>query len=165
MLYFPNLWCRLREEAPESYGLCWNFNRRDFIQTLLITGGVLVLLTVVALHWPWDTLPHKRTLGEVLNMGAGGLAAAVIEETFFRGWLQPLFAKRYDPYVAIVLTNLIFTPIHLFVAPNLISLCIFFPGCIMGWLKHRYNNLFPPALFHFLGNVWAIWFFPVPIEF
>ena len=39
-------------------------------------------------------------------------------------------------------------------------LCTFFPGLIMGWLKYRYQNLFPPALFHFIGNIWSIWFFP-----
>ena len=96
---------------------------------------------------------------------ASGLAAAVIEETFFRGWLQPVFAKKLGPYAAIAVVNLIFAPVHLIVAPYWISLCTFFPGLVMGWLKYRHDSLLPPALFHFLGNIWAIWFFPSPVNF
>ena len=66
---------------------------------------------------------------------------------------------------AIVAVNLIFAPVHLFAAPYWISLCTFFPGLVMGWLKYRHDSLLPPALFHFLGNVWAIWFFPSPVGF
>lgn len=165
LLYWPYLWCRYRKEDPGAYGLLWEFDRRDIMQTLVVSALILFFLTIVAVNWPWDELPHKRGLWEALNLGASGLAAAVIEETFFRGWLQPTFEKKLGPYAAIVVTNLIFAPLHLIAAPRLISLCTFFPGVVMGLLKHRYKNLTPPALFHFIGNVWAIWFFPTSIGF
>lgn len=135
------------------------------METLVVTAAVLAVLTAVALAWPWEELPRHRGLRSVAELAASGLAAAVIEETFFRGWLQPMFAKKLGPYAAIVAVNLIFAPVHLVAAPYWISLCTFFPGLVMGWLKYRHNSLLPPALFHFLGNVWAIWFFPSPVGF
>lgn len=165
LLYWPYLWCWYRREDPDILGLYWDFNWKSTMQTLAVSAFVLAALTVVAMNWPWEQLPRHRDLRSILELGGSGLAAAVIEETFFRGWLQPMLMKRLNPYAAIALTNVVFAPIHLFVAPYWISLCVFFPGCIMGWLKYRYKNLYPPALFHFVGNIWSIWFFPMPIKF
>ncbi len=138
------------------------FDRRAIVQTLVITAFVLLLLTVVALAWPWDDLPHSRSFGVALKLIISGLAAAVAEEVFFRGWMQPMLRRRYSAIVSIVAVNLVFAPLHLIAAPFLISLLTFFPGLIMGWLRERYGNILPSIIFHFLGNVWAVWFFPSP---
>lgn len=162
LLYWPYIWCRVRKESIDEYGLRWVYDKDSILQTLLVSAGVLSILTPVALYWPWDTLPHSRTPGMVMSMLASGLAAAIIEETFFRGWVQPILRRKLSAFAAIVITNLIFAPIHLIAAPSVISLATFFPGLIMGTLRERYGNIFPSILFHFLGNVWAIWFFPSP---
>ena len=138
------------------------FDKRAILQTLVITAFTLLLLTAVALVWPWDDLPHRRPFGLVLKLIISGLAAAVAEEIFFRGWMQPMLRKRYSAAVSIVAVNLVFAPLHLIAAPYFISLLTFFPGLIMGWLRERYGNILPSIIFHFLGNVWAIWFFPSP---
>ncbi len=165
LLYWPYVWCWRRKESPDEYGLRWEFRAGDFMQTLAVSAFILLALTVVAINWPWEELPRRRDFWTALDLAASGLAAAIIEETFFRGWLQPVLERRVSPLAAIVITNLVFAPIHLIVAPYWISLCTFFPGLVMGWLKYRYKNLFPPALFHFVGNIWAIWFFPLPVKF
>ena len=138
------------------------FDKRAILQTLVITAFTLLLLTAVALVWPWDDLPHRRPFDIVLKLLISGLAAAVAEEIFFRGWMQPMLRKRYSAAVSIVAVNLVFAPLHLIAAPYFISLLTFFPGLIMGWLRERYGNILPSIIFHFLGNVWAIWFFPSP---
>ena len=138
------------------------FEKRAIAQTLIITAFTLSMLTAVALVWPWDDLPHRRPFGLVLKLIISGLAAAVAEEIFFRGWMQPMLRKRYSAAVSIVAVNLVFAPLHLIAAPYFISLLTFFPGLIMGWLRERYGNILPSIIFHFLGNVWAIWFFPSP---
>ena len=138
------------------------FERRAILQTLVITAFVLLLLTAVALAWPWENLPHRRSFGMAFKLIISGLAAAVAEEIFFRGWLQPMLRRRYSATVSIVAVNLIFAPLHLIAAPYLISLFTFFPGLVMGWLRERYGNILPSIIFHFLGNVWAVWFFPSP---
>ena len=138
------------------------FDKRAILQTLVITAFTLLLLTAVALVWPWDDLPHRRPFDIVLKLMISGFAAAVAEEIFFRGWMQPALRRRYSAAVSIVAVNLVFAPLHLIAAPYLISLLAFFPGLIMGWLRERYGNILPSIIFHFLGNVWAIWFFPSP---
>lgn len=138
------------------------FEKRAIAQTLIITAFTLSMLTAVALVWPWDDLPHRRPFDLVLKLIISGLAAAVAEEIFFRGWMQPMLRKRYSATVSIVAVNLVFAPLHLIAAPYFISLLTFFPGLIMGWLRERYGNILPSIIFHFLGNVWAIWFFPSP---
>ena len=138
------------------------FDKRAILQTLVITAFTLLLLTAVALVWPWDDLPHRRPFDIVLKLMISGFAAAVAEEIFFRGWMQPALRRRYSAAVSIVAVNLVFAPLHLIAAPYLISLLTFFPGLIMGWLRERYRNILPSIIFHFLGNVWAIWFFPSP---
>ena len=138
------------------------FDKRAILQTLVITAFTLLLLTAVALVWPWDDLPHRRPFDMVLKLMISGFAAAVAEEIFFRGWMQPALRRRYSAAVSIVAVNLVFAPLHLIAAPYLISLLTFFPGLIMGWLRERYGNILPSIIFHFLGNVWAIWFFPSP---
>ena len=73
--------------------------------------------------------------------------------------------KKYLPVpAAVLLTNMIFAPIHLIAAPNIISLTTFFPGVIMSILRERYGNILPSVIFHFVGNIWAIWFFPIGIN-
>ena len=138
------------------------FDKRAILQTLVITAFTLLLLTAVALVWPWDDLPHRRLFDIVLKLMISGFAAAVAEEIFFRGWMQPALRRRYSAAISIVAVNLVFAPLHLIAAPYLISLLTFFPGLIMGWLRERYGNILPSIIFHFLGNVWAIWFFPSP---
>ncbi len=138
------------------------FEKRAIAQTLIITVFTLSMLTAFALVWPWEDLPHRRPFDLVLKLVISGLAAAVAEEIFFRGWMQPMLRKRYSAAVSIVAVNLVFAPLHLIAAPYFISLLTFFPGLIMGWLRERYGNILPPMIFHFLGNVWAIWFFPSP---
>ena len=138
------------------------FEKKAITQTLIITAFTLSMLTAVALVWPWDDLPHRRPFDLVLKLLISGLAAAVAEEIFFRGWMQPMLRKRYSATVSIVAVNLVFAPLHLIAAPYFISLLTFFPGLIMGWLRERYGNILPSIIFHFLGNVWAIWFFPSP---
>lgn len=162
LLYWPYVWCWFKKEHPEDYGLLWRCGKRAVYETLTVTAFVLLILTPVALFWPWDSLPHKREFSFALKLIASGLAAAVIEETFFRGWLQTVLRKRFSAFWAVVLVNCFFAPMHLIAAPYIISLATFFPGLIMGALKERYNNVVPGMIFHFLGNVWAVWFFPSP---
>lgn len=32
----------------------------------------------------------------------------------------------------------------------------------MGWLRLKHGDVAPAVLYHLLGNIWAIWFFPHP---
>lgn len=133
------------------------------IETLLITGIVLSVLTFIVFIYPFENLPKYRSFDIIVKLTLSGLFAAVVEEYFFRGLLQPLFKKRMSELKAIVAVNLIFAPLHLIVIGNPMLLLVFFPGMIMGLLKERYGYIWSPILFHFLCNIWAIWFSPLSL--
>lgn len=163
MLYFPYIWCRRRCEQEEDYGLRWFMGRgawRDTIGALVLT---LVPLTFVSMHWPmkWGGPgPFHPAAWPAINMLGGGLAAAFIEETFYRGWLQTLWTRRWGPWIAIPLTSLLFAMSHLFVAPGLLRVATFFPGLLMGLLRYRNGSVLPSIVYHAICNVWAVWWAP-----
>jgi membrane protease YdiL (CAAX protease family) len=160
-VYTPFLWCRYRRESPESYGLSWKLDKRSFLECLAVTAAVLAPLTVISLNWPAENLPRYSAAMRTLDLAASGLAAAVIEEIFFRGWVQPLFRKRLSVFFSVVFTSAIFASAHIFVAQTPFLFAVFFPGCIMGFLRERHGNIATPTIFHGMGNLWAIWFAPL----
>ena len=156
-LYFPYGWCALRGESPEKYALLWRLSPSSARELLFVTVGALVPLTIVSLLFftrflpPWHA---ERILPGILS----GLAAAVAEETFFRGWLQTLFAKKFSEWRSILLASFFFGLAHIFQSPA--AMLAFFPGIIMGLLRSRHGTVFPAILFHWFGNIWSIWFYP-----
>ena len=129
-------------------------------ETLAVTILALLGLTMIAAIWPFEHLPRTIPSKRITELVLSGSFAAVTEEMFFRGWLQPLFRKKMGPAAAVTAVNLIFAPLHLIAVPHIISLSVFFPGMVMGWMKERYGSIWPSVFFHFAGNIWAIWYFP-----
>ncbi len=160
MLYGPFLWCFLRKESYSKYGLVitWNIGiAREIFFWCFLT---FFFLTPVALLWPEADLPRRVSLSFFLTYSAAGLSSAIIEEVFFRGFLQTLMAKYFALYPRIVMCALIFAFSHMFFRTSPIFLATFFPGLIMAHLREKTGSVFPSITYHFLGNVWAIWFFP-----
>jgi len=65
-----------REEDFSPYRLV--FEKRATLQTLLITAVTLLLLTVVAMAWPWEELPRSRPLDMILKLTASALFISVL---------------------------------------------------------------------------------------
>lgn len=165
MLYFPYEWCRFRHEDERDYGLKWFMTReskRDVIIALLVT---LIPLTFVSLHWPYEWggrgFKHPSLWQAIDNLG-GGIAAAFIEETFFRGWLQTILIRKTGIYFGIFLATLLFALSHLIVLTGWLRVATFFPGLVMAVLRYRGGSVMPSIIYHAVCNVWAVWFAPVP---
>lgn len=161
LIYIPFLWCRYRREDPLDYGLSWKLEQKKVVECLIVTVAVLLPLTAIAINWPLERLPRQSGLWRTLDIGAAGLAAAIIEEIFFRGWVQPLFRKRFGALISISLTSALFALAHIFVAQTAFLFAVFFPGFIMGLLRERHGNISTSTIFHGLCNIWAIWFAPL----
>ena len=165
MLYFPYVWCRLRGESERNWGLAWFMGPgawRDVVVALLVT---LVPLTFVSLHWPaqWGGPgPHHPSFWRALDNLGGGLAAAFIEETFFRGWLQTLLVRRLGSWRGLLLATLCFALSHLIVLTGWLRVATFFPGLVMGLLRLRNGSILPSIIYHAVCNVWAVWWAPIP---
>ncbi|MDI9370436.1 MAG: CPBP family intramembrane metalloprotease [Synergistaceae bacterium] len=156
-LYFPYAWCRLRGESPSRYGLLWSLSSDAARDVLLVSVVVLVPLTFVSTVF-FPRYMHPQGMVFVLKGVLSGLAAAVAEETFFRGWLQTLLSERMPALKSILLASALFGLAHVFRGP--VAMLAFFPGILMGVLRHRHSSVLPAILFHWFGNIWSIWFYP-----
>ncbi|MDR1137783.1 MAG: CPBP family intramembrane metalloprotease [Synergistaceae bacterium] len=160
LVYTPFLWCRFKREKPEDYGLSWKLSREGIFECLIITCFVLAVLTGIAVNWPGENLPRRVAAFTAAGIAVNGVAAAIIEEIFFRGWIQPLFKKKFGAMMSILFTSMIFALSHVFVANAPFIFAVFFPGCIMGFLRERHGNVSTSTIFHAVCNFWAIWFVP-----
>lgn len=160
LFYIPFIWCRYKKIDSAAFGLSWTSKRKNLVECLLLTAAILGGLTLISLNWPWESLPRRMSLRSIFNLGTAGLAAAIIEEVFYRGWLQQLLKKKLPVALAVILTSAIFASSHVFVAQAPFMIAVFFPGCIMGFLRERHGNIATSTLFHGLSNLWAIWYSP-----
>ena len=118
MLYFPYEWCRRRGEDEADYGLKWFLTRESKRDVMIALAVTLIPLTVITFYWPYEWggrgLKHPGLWAAIDQLG-GGIAAAFIEETFYRGWLQTLLTRKIGLYAGIFITTLLFALSHLVV--------------------------------------------------
>jgi len=161
MVSAPFLWCRYKGIDPGKYGLAWKCPRRNLIECAAATASILLALTVVSMNWPGEELPRSVSLRRALDFASSGVAAAIIEEIFFRGWVQPMLRQATGAALSVLLTSAIFAASHIFVARTVFMLAVFVPGVVMGLLRERHGNIATSTLFHMCGNIWAVWFVPL----
>jgi uncharacterized protein len=80
---------------------------------------------------------------------------AVFEEMFFRGALQSTlhrWIKNY-PWIAIVITSIFFSLIHLSIYLFLSRL---FLGVALGWIFYKSRNVWIGIFIHFVNNTFAL---------
>ena len=89
---------------------------------------------------------------------------SVAEEVFFRGYVQNNILRststiikerrRLLQWTSIIISAACFAAAHIIVQGKIISVLIFLPGLILGWLFIRTRSLLAPILFHGLANVY-----------
>ena len=165
MLYFPYEWCKRRHESENFYGLKWFLTKKSRRDVIIALAATLIPLTFITFHWPveWGGRGFKHPdFWNALDALAGGIAAAFIEETFFRGWLQTLTVKKFGVVIGIFTATLLFALSHLIVLTGWLRVATFFPGLVMGILRHRGGSVLPSIIYHAVCNVWAVWLAPIP---
>ena len=86
----------------------------------------------------------------IISMIVIAFLPAVFEETFFRGGLQNLFTRWFKgPWVAIILTAIIFSLIHLSYYGFLVRFAL---GVVLGFIFYYSGSLWLNILLHFLFN-------------
>jgi len=154
----PTLWV-LAWIAPSWLALEWR--KRDPLEALALStrprdplSWILALATLPlyalgfvarqhAFHW---TPFHAWSIPQHLFF------AALPEETFFRGSLQPSLLPR-RPYASIIIVSVLFALAHLIERPAPERLLVFFPSLVFGWLRLRSGSIVPGMVFHTLCNV------------
>lgn len=95
----------------------------------------------------------RTPLNIIAGFTAIAIAAPLIEELLFRGFLQNAIAKYVPIWAAILLSSLLFASVHLqpYAIPGLMSLSIAF-----GYLYHRTGSLRMNILLHMANNAFAL---------
>lgn len=158
-LYFPYGWCALSGNSRESFGLIWKADRHALRDVAAVSLLTLLPLTAVSLFFFWDRL-FPPALRSVPASVLSGLAAAVAEETFFRGWVQTMLGYRFYRGWSIILASALFGIAHLASPHAPFAVLAFFPGLAMGYLRDRHGSVLPAILYHWIGNIWSIWLYP-----
>ncbi|WP_457623926.1 CPBP family glutamic-type intramembrane protease [Persephonella sp.] len=78
---------------------------------------------------------------------------ALSEEIFFRAYLQNIMTVRWGAVRGIIFSSILFTIPHLILEAGLLSLLVFIPSLIFGFLYYRFKNVWTPAIFHYFSNI------------
>ncbi|MCI0607566.1 MAG: CPBP family intramembrane metalloprotease [Anaerolineae bacterium] len=83
----------------------------------------------------------------------GAVLAPIVEEIFFRGFLFQGFRQRYGWVNSMLLSSAIFAAAHL----DLVALIpTFILGCLLAYMYHRSNSVWPGVILHFLVNAFGL---------
>ncbi|MCL5992548.1 MAG: CPBP family intramembrane metalloprotease [Bacteroidetes bacterium] len=89
----------------------------------------------------------------------GAIIPSVTEETLFRGFYQRSLEEELKPYLAILITGIIFAVVHL----NPINFIpLIFIGLYLGVVAYGTRSLLIPILIHFLHNAVAVVIMYIP---
>jgi membrane protease YdiL (CAAX protease family) len=103
-----------------------------------------------------------NSLADLLILSSGAvLAAAFIEESIIRGFLQLSLEKYQDVTRAVIYASLAWTIIH---GVLYWAIQIFLLGIILGLLAWRSNSIFPSVIGHAINNAAALIFYNVNQE-
>ncbi len=102
-----------------------------------------------------EAIININTFGDyIISIFLIALLPAVFEETFFRGGLQNLLTRILKkPWVAILITSLIFSVIHLSYYGFLARVCL---GVVLGLIFYFSRSLWLSIAAHFFNNAIAV---------
>ena len=148
-----------------AFGL--NLNRFNFLPFLTITGSLLALELSGLMLIGWGTwklgleshwasgIQERLVFGQtdivILSMINVIIWAPIFEEIGFRGLLYTTLRSRLTPTIAIVLSAIIFSALHLKSLHTFLS--IFWSGLILAYAYERYRSLLPGMVIHGVGNI------------
>jgi len=119
---------------------------------LLIGGYIIILLhnlllTTIGVDTQGDQIFQifNQLKSPIWLFLVGAAVAPVVEEIFFRGFLFQGFRQKYGWMPAVFLSSAIFGAAHL----DPVSLIpTFVLGCVLAYVYHRSNSVWPGILFH-----------------
>lgn len=83
----------------------------------------------------------------------GAILAPLVEEIFFRGFLFQGFRATYGWTRAMLISSAIFAVAHL---DPVALIPTFILGCLLAYLYHRTNSIWPPVIIHVLVNSFGL---------
>jgi membrane protease YdiL (CAAX protease family) len=143
---------RPRVTSPREQG----WRSPDALDVVLGVAGGAACVGLAALVFRVDGLAEEllaRPAEEHALWLGVGLLAAFVEETLYRGWLQPRFVEKWGPVVGVLATAVVFSLLHFQPAPRPILVKIGF-GVILGLLRQRKGTLWAAGITHTI--IWVV---------
>jgi membrane protease YdiL (CAAX protease family) len=135
-----------------------------YVLVWLIIAGIIIaaVLTLVAALIPAFnanqeqvnefTKPSTSAYIRIVSLFALVIIPPIIEETIFRGFIFPAFAKHYGIIAGALISSLLFGIAHF--QPN-VSIYTFILGLILCRLYYKFGSIVPGIAFHMLNNYLA----------
>jgi membrane protease YdiL (CAAX protease family) len=126
-------------------------------------GGLVTLVLALRVANRLVVLPRQEffdvtevsVLTIVSLIVVGAVAAGIVEEASFRGYMQGAIERRYGPTIAILISGTVFGLAHyLDVTPLLLPYYIAV-AAIYGSLAWVTKSILPSIVLHTAGNVWS----------
>jgi len=92
----------------------------------------------------------------------GAVVAPFVEEIFFRGFLFQGFRQKYGWKTGILLSSFLFAAVHL---DPVALVPTFIIGCVLAYIYHRSNSLWPGIIFHASINTVSLTAFYLATKF
>jgi membrane protease YdiL (CAAX protease family) len=127
----------------------------------LLIGGYAIIIVHNSLLYLFKINTQGDQIFEAINQLespvwlfiVGGIIAPIVEEIFFRGFLFQGFRQKYGWMPAVFLSSAIFGAAHL----DPVSLIpTFVLGCVLAYVYHRSNSVWPGILFHAAINSFSL---------
>ena len=160
-----------RRRSLTNYGVSTGgLSLREFFATaavLFAAGGLLPAILLLAKdhiplgrepgHWQLLSSPHSVEFWVYMAVGSFGLVP-IVEELFFRGYVQTRLSESFGGPAAIVMTALLFTLSHrqYFIASTIgigMLLSLFAASLFAGYTRDRFGTLLPGMIAHAIGNI------------
>lgn len=172
LLFFLVMMLLTKNKPPfKMYGITLDNLKQSIIEGLIftvvfcsvITLAKIALITYIpACHsLPIIDLPAAKNMIPFMILAFIYLLSSPAQEFLVRGALQApleyLLGGKHRVWKSIVLSNLIFSSLHLQIDHEF-ALAVFIPGLFWGWLFHRSRNIIGVSISHFIIGLYAIYF-------
>lgn len=148
----------------EALGISWHKTPSSVRIGLFIT--ILIILMTSFISFTFSQFTEGKPQSPYMDVPAEKLRwmtlfaiffAPVVEEIFFRGFMQPAIVKLSGPFFGILITALIFGVAHTqYLEYNAAIFSVTSIGLILGIARHYTNSVMPGIFAHFFNNFLAV---------
>jgi len=162
-------------EKTNPFKACALDVRLTLKQVAIIIAAILVVQPLIELLQHWNEMidfgPYFAMMDEqasrltnlllsdmsfgrlMVNLLVIALIPAFVEEFLFRGWLQRRLERTINFHVAVWVTALVFSLVHLQMSGFIPRM---FLGAMLGYSYHYTKTLWGSVLMHFVNNAFAV---------
>jgi membrane protease YdiL (CAAX protease family) len=154
----------VRYRAPVLRSLGWRRTRFPLAVGVVVGPALALFVSLIAwllhtpkIETPFETMLNSRLAFALLTVTAV-IAAPIMEELFFRGFLQPLLCRSFGILAGIAFTAAVFGAAHgaEYQWTWQYILAVGIVGLVFGWVREWSNSLLPSTIMHGCYNAFFV---------